>query len=235
MPPRVISACWLGRRPAASSCWGSDHPYGIFLNTIFSYLPLLLWLVTAPYGPAFAPQGRRRGEPCGRLGRHRPHGARNSRRFRHCIDDDPGRGGVVLRRQCLQLANAGLCGRSRPRRSGTVLQHAAGGRCLRRFPCRRPARERRTIAAAAAHRHRARHTLVRLLLAGFSLSVELPARARPVVRRRLLRAARSTPWRQAWCRSTRRWKTADASSACSAWRATACAPSAACRSGSSAA
>jgi O-antigen/teichoic acid export membrane protein len=42
---------------------GLGPSYGIFLNTIF-YLPLLLWLVTAPYGPAFAPQGRRRGEPC---------------------------------------------------------------------------------------------------------------------------------------------------------------------------
>jgi hypothetical protein len=76
-----------------------------------------------------------------RLGRHHPHRARNSRPFRHCVDDDFGRGGVVLRRQCLQLANAGLCRRSRPRRSGLVLQHAAGGRCLRRFPCRCPARE----------------------------------------------------------------------------------------------
>ena len=47
--------------------------------------------------------------------------------------------------------------------------------------------ERRTIAAAAAHRHRAGHALVRFACRIFAV-VELPARARPVVRRRLLRA-----------------------------------------------
>src|SRR5262249_27469135 len=51
---------------------------------------------------------------------------------------------------------------------------------------RRPARKRRTVAAAAAHRHRARHTLVRLACR-FFLIVELPARDRPVVCGRVLR------------------------------------------------
>ena len=38
--------------------------HGIMLNTIF-YLPLVLWLVKAPYGPRFRAARRRRAGLCG--------------------------------------------------------------------------------------------------------------------------------------------------------------------------
>ncbi|MGA9007006.1 MAG: hypothetical protein WB495_08935 [Xanthobacteraceae bacterium] len=38
--------------------------HGILLNTLF-YLPLVLWLVKAPYGPNSAPAARRRRGRCG--------------------------------------------------------------------------------------------------------------------------------------------------------------------------
>ena len=74
--------------------------HGIMLNTVF-YLPLVLWLVNAPYGPRF-----RTGAPAAAPGRprtwrHRADGARHQASFRHRLDDAAGRRGVVLRRQCL--------------------------------------------------------------------------------------------------------------------------------------
>src|SRR5882724_2349480 len=90
---------------------------GILLNTVF-YLPLLLWLVSAPYGP--------------RIWRHRPDNAGHQGSFRHRLDDVACRRGVVLCRQCLWCADAGFRRRSRPWRSWSVLQPVAGRRCRRR-------------------------------------------------------------------------------------------------------
>ena len=74
--------------------------HGIMLNTVF-YLPLVLWLVNAPYGPRFRTRRARRRaarsealptscRPCAR-----------SATFRHRLDDAARRRGVVLRRQRL--------------------------------------------------------------------------------------------------------------------------------------
>ena len=73
---------------------------GIMLNTLF-YLPLVLWLVKAPYGPRFrkghAGAAPRRARPC----RHRADDPRHPGSFRHRLDDAARGRGVVLRRQCL--------------------------------------------------------------------------------------------------------------------------------------
>ena len=58
---------------------GPSH--GILLNTLF-YLPILLWLLNAPYGPRFAgraPPGARRARAC----RHRADHPRHRRPSRH--------------------------------------------------------------------------------------------------------------------------------------------------------
>ena len=143
MPPRAISACWSGRRWAASSCSAFGPARGILLNTLF-YLPLVLWLVNAPYGPRFrtgAPPPRRAVRGLADIIQT----MRDIRDHPSSFDGAACRGCVVLRRQCLQLANAGLRRGSRPRRSGPGLQHAARGRCLRRSAGRRRARKRRTL------------------------------------------------------------------------------------------
>ena len=105
---------------------------GILLNTVF-YLPLVLWLVSAPYGPRFragAPPPRRAVRGFGDIVQT----MRDIKRsFRHRLDDVAGRRGVVLCRQRLWRADAGFCQRPRPWRSRPVLQHAAGRRRRRRL------------------------------------------------------------------------------------------------------
>ena len=64
-------------------------------------------------------------------------------------------------------------------------------------------------------------------LAIFSLSKSYPLALVLPVCRRISWNCPSTPWRRAWSSSMLRPTSADASSACSTWRASACAPSAA--------
>jgi len=73
---------------------------GIMLNTLF-YLPLVFWLINAPYGPRFR-KGDAAAAPRGpRSRRHRADDARHQGSFGHCVHDAAGGGGVVLRRQRL--------------------------------------------------------------------------------------------------------------------------------------
>jgi MFS family permease len=165
---------------------GLGPSYGIFLNTIF-YLPLLLWLVNAPYGPRFrtgVPPPRRAVRGLADI----THTVRAIRDHSVIVSmtilagaasffvgnayssqmpgfaEDLGHGDPGLSYSMLLAADA--CGAFL---AGVLLESDG------------------LIAAAAAHRHRARHTLVRFACRLF-LVVELPARARPVVRRRVLRA-----------------------------------------------
>jgi MFS family permease len=74
--------------------------WGIMLNTKF-YLPLVLWLVSAPYGPKFragisAPKRGGAG-----IERHPHHGAGDQGSNHHRLDGPARRRGFVLCRKCL--------------------------------------------------------------------------------------------------------------------------------------
>ena len=60
--------------------------HGILLNTLF-YLPLVLWLVNAPYGPKFRIGARAAAARRARARRHRADGARHRRASGHHRDD----------------------------------------------------------------------------------------------------------------------------------------------------
>ena len=203
------------------------------LNTVF-YLPLVLWLVNAPYGPRFrtgAPPPRRAVRGLADIVQT----ARDIRGHSVIVSmtllagaasffvgnayssqmpgfaQDLGHGDPGLSYSMLLAADA-----AGALLAGVLLE---GGGLL-------PPRQRTAIVLAM---------LWCLALAGFLVVVELSARARPVVRRRLLRAVLQRHGAEPGADQRAARQAADASSACSTWRASACAPSAASPSGCSAA
>ena len=169
---------------------------GIMLNTLF-YLPLVLWLVKAPYGPRF-----RKGTPA-------------PRRAVRGLDDivqtirDIRNHSVIVSMTLLAgaasffVGNAyssqmpGFAERSRPWRSRRLLQHAAGRGRRRRIAGRHRARRRRMAAAAAAHRDRARDAVVRgaggVFAAQRAIRWRSPSCSPPDSSN-----CPSTPWRKVW-------------------------------------
>ena len=204
---------------------------GILLNTVF-YLPLVLWLVSAPYGPRFragAPPPRRAVRGFGDIVQT----MRDIKAHSVIVSMTLLAGaasffvGNAYSAQMPGFAND--LGHGDPGLSYSLLLAAdAAGGLLAGMVL-----EGGIAAAAAAHRDRARHAVVRSagdLLAGKQLS----ARARLPVCRGIsgivLQRHGAEPG-PAQCAPT----SADASSACSTWRASACAPSAAFPSACSAA
>ena len=123
------------------------------------YLPLVLWLVNAPYGPRFragAPPPQRAVRGFADIVQT----ARDIAGHPVICHDAPGWRRFVSGRQCLQRTNARLRLRSRPWRSRAVLQHAAGCRRCRRAPGGHRARRPGLIAAKRTHRDRARGAVV---------------------------------------------------------------------------
>ncbi len=163
---------------------GPSH--GIVLNTIF-YLPMLLWLINAPYRPRFRTDVT-------------PPPTRAVRGLADIVqtirDVSPNSviasmtllaGVVVLRRQRLQRANAGICPGSRPWRSRCHLQHAVVGRRRWRAARRRYPRRSQSDAAQSAHGDRLGDAVVwgaHRVCAVIHLSVGVD----PVVRRRIFGA-----------------------------------------------
>ena len=206
--------------------------HGIMLNTVF-YLPLVLWLINAPYGPRFrtgTPPPRRAVRGLGDIVQTmrdiRGHSvivsmtllagaasffvgnAYSSQMPGFASDLGHGDPGVSYSMLLAADAAGGLL-------AGLVLE---GGGLL-------PPRPRTAILLAM---------LWCAALAIFALS-----RSYPLALAFCLPPdswnCRSTRWRRAWSSSTRRSTCAAASSACSTWQASACAPSAASRSACSAA
>ena len=112
---------------------------GMLVNALI-YLPLIVWLWKAPFGPRFrnepAPTPRPAG---GGFDGDRGDRARNRRQPGGGVDDAGRRRLVVHPRQRLSGADARIRRRSRPWRRGLLLQHAAGGQC-------RPARWSRAFS-----------------------------------------------------------------------------------------
>jgi MFS family permease len=206
--------------------------YGIFLNTIF-YLPLLLWLVNAPYGPRFrggAPPPRR--------------AVRGLADITHTVR--------AIRDHSVIVSMTILAGAASFFVSNAYSSQMPGfaedlGHAIRDYPtacCWRPMPAALSLPASCSRAaDYCRRGSAPPSCSPYSGASRWPAfLCRGTTRSRSAccsppgsSSCRSTRWRQAWCRSTHRWRTVDASSACSPWQATASAPSAACRSGSLAA
>ena len=209
--------------------------WGMFVNALF-YLPLLLWLWKAPYGPRFRKEQRRARARGARLRRHRARRCARSRGNRTIVSMTLLAGGASLfvgnayQAQMPEFAHDLGHGDA-----GRRLQHAARRRRGRRAGRRPRAREPRPAAAAAAHR----------LHPGDALVLR-DRRLRPrdaATRSRWCCCSspassswRSPRWRRRWCRlNAPRGDPRPRDRPLQHVRARACAPSAASPSASSAA
>ena len=222
--PAVGGAILLALGPAS----------GIMLNTVF-YLPLVLWLVNAPYGPRF-----RKGAPPPR---------RAVRGFADIVQTVRDISGPSVIVSMMLLAGAASffvgnayssqmpgfaadLGHGDPGVSYSMLlaADAAGG-----LLGRRRAGRRRPAAAEAAHRDRCWRMLWCAALAVFSLANSYSLALGFLFAAGFLELSFNAMAQTPGAARMRRPTSAGASSACSTWQAWACAPSAAFRSACSAA
>jgi len=198
--------------------------HGIMLNTLF-YMPLVLWLVNAPYGPRY-----RTGTPAPRRA------VRGLGDIVQTIRDIKAHSVIVSMTLLAGAASffvgnayssqmpgfASDLGHGDPGLSYSLLlaADAAGGLlagwCSKAGDCCRRGRAPRSCSPCCGARR----------LRSSRWQTTIRSRSASCLPRDSWNCP-STPWRRPWSRSMRPPTSADASSACSTWRASACAPSAA--------
>ena len=130
--PRATSDCWRGPRSARRSCSRSDPPMASLLNAVI-YLPLILFLWKAPYGPRFQ-KVRAPARPVRGALRHRARPSRSIRGSRIIVS-------MIL------LSGARVADHQQ-RLSGADAELCPGSGSWRRRPSLWPAARRRDAAGA---------------------------------------------------------------------------------------